>query len=106
MQNYLGFTDNEDLARQFGIAESDLDGYNVLIAVYDTPAYEGYAFVLMEKDGQLYEVNGSHCSCYGLEGQWDIEETCEEALKIRQDSEYKYGAFAEASDMLTSLFKW
>ena len=22
----------------------------------------------------LFEVNGSHCSCYGLEGQWDVEE--------------------------------
>lgn len=31
----------------------------------------------------LYEVNGSHCSCYGLEGQWEEEETTVEALAYR-----------------------
>ncbi|MCY9107253.1 hypothetical protein [Bacillus atrophaeus] len=29
--------------------------------------------MLFEKDGELYEVNGSHCSCYGLEGQYSPE---------------------------------
>jgi hypothetical protein len=47
----------------------------VLLAVYDHEGYEGYAYVLFYKDGKLYEVHGSHCSCMGLEDQWDPEET-------------------------------
>lgn len=64
---------------------SELDGATVLLASYGTPSYEGYAFVLFERDGKLYEVNGSHCSCYGLEGQWEPEETTIEALRHRMD---------------------
>lgn len=63
----------------------ELEGVNVLLASYGTPSYEGYAFVLFERDGKLYEVNGSHCSCYGLEGQWEPEETNVEALLHRLD---------------------
>jgi hypothetical protein len=63
----------------------ELEGANVLLASYGTPSYEGYAFVLFERDGKLYEVDGSHCSCYGLEGQWEPEETNVEALLHRLD---------------------
>lgn len=49
---------------------------NVIYADYDCPPYEGYAYVLFEQDGKLYEVHGSHCSCYGLEDQWGPEEVC------------------------------
>ena len=28
-------------------------------------------------------MNGSHCSCYGLEGQWEPEETDLEAIRHR-----------------------
>ena len=58
----------------------ELDRVNILLASYGTPDYEGYAFVLFERDGALYEVNASHCSCFGLEGQWEPEETSVEAV--------------------------
>lgn len=36
--------------------------------------YEMWARVLyIGHDGHLYEVHGSHCSCYGLEDQWEPE---------------------------------
>ena len=54
---------------------------NVLFASYSYENYSGDAFVLFEKDGKLYEVNGSHCSCYGLEGQFEPEETSLEYLE-------------------------
>ena len=57
----------------------------ILLASYGTPSYEGYAFVLFRRDGKLWEVNGSHCSCYGLEGQWEPEEVSVEALRHRLD---------------------
>mgnify|MGYP000217434116 CR=1 FL=1 len=56
---------------------------HILLASYGTGSYEGDTFVLFERDGKLFEVNGSHCSCYGLENQFDPEETSLEALKHR-----------------------
>lgn len=57
--------------------------YEVLLASYTYQDYEGDAFVLLHKDGELYEVNGGHCSCYGLEGMWEPERTTCEALMHR-----------------------
>jgi len=56
---------------------------NILFASYTYEDYSGDAFVLFEKNGKLYEVNGGHCSCYGLEGQWEPEETTLEAIEHR-----------------------
>jgi len=56
---------------------------NILFASYGTDNYSGDAFVLFERDGKLYEVNGSHCSCFGLEGQFEPEETTLKALEMR-----------------------
>ena len=67
----------------FQIEESALNGLNILLATYTYEDYNGDAFVLFEKDGKLFEVNGGHCSCYGLEGQWEPEETTSEALLTR-----------------------
>lgn len=56
---------------------------NILFASYNTASYEGEAWVLLEKEGKLFEVNGEHCSCYGLEGQWEPEQVSLEELKHR-----------------------
>lgn len=56
---------------------------NILFAYYLYEDYSGEAFVLFEQDGILYEVNGSHCSCYGLEEQWNPEEVVLVELKHR-----------------------
>lgn len=58
-------------------------GVNILFASYGEDNYSGDAWVLFEQDGKLFEVNGSHCSCYGLEGQWEPEEVTLEALEYR-----------------------
>lgn len=43
--------------------------------------YQGHALVIYTtKDGTLYEVNGSHCSCNGFGGQWVPERTSWESL--------------------------
>jgi hypothetical protein len=83
-ETYLNnWSSREEMAQDFDLTGSELDGANVLLASYGTPAYEGYAFVIFERSGKLYEVNGSHCSCYGLEGQWQPEETSADALRHR-----------------------
>jgi hypothetical protein len=79
--------DSEDpryhLMADFEIKEEDMIGVNILLASYTYECYEGDAFVLFEKGGNLYEVNAGHCSCYGLEGQWEPEDTTVEALEHR-----------------------
>jgi hypothetical protein len=74
METYLGnWSCKEDVARDFEVTLDE--NVRILVASYDTPSYEGYAFVLFKVGRKFYEVNGSHCSCYGLEGQWEPEET-------------------------------
>lgn len=68
--------------------ETKYDGVNIMLAWYEVDGYEGYAFVLFNKDGKLYTVEGSHCSCYGLEGQWSPDETTAEALRHRMTAGY------------------
>lgn len=46
----------------------------VIYAGYDIDGYEGSALVIYRQGGKVFEVTGGHCSCYGLEGQWEPEE--------------------------------
>lgn len=80
---FENFTCLEDVVREFCVSEENIQGVEIVYAAYDTPGYEGYAHVIFIKDGKLYEVNGSHCSCYGLEDQWKPEETLAIALLSR-----------------------
>lgn len=73
----------EGLKADFDIKDDALGGCRILLASYTYEDYGGDAFVLFERDGKLFEVNGGHCSCYGLEGQWEPEETTIEALMHR-----------------------
>jgi hypothetical protein len=66
---------------------------DILFASYGGGRYDGDAFVLFMRDGHLFEVSGSHCSCFGLEGQWGPEATTWEALAMRSrksDDDYYY----------------
>jgi hypothetical protein len=78
----------EDIALEFQIDLAVLQQYEILYAWYEYQCYEGEAALLLRKDGVLYEVHGSHCSCYGLEGQFDPEETSKEALLYYTDSAF------------------
>lgn len=73
----------EDMLNDFHIPKEVVEGYEVLYGWYEYADYSGSAFVLLQKDGKLYEVNGGHCSCFGLEDQFDLEETSVEALLKR-----------------------
>lgn len=80
---YLGNDVKEEVGHEFQVTLDD--NINLLLWNYEYGNWEGYAFVLFEQNGRLYEVNGSHCSCYGLEGQWDPEETSVKELTYRMD---------------------
>lgn len=79
------------------------DDIEILLAYYLYEDYSGRAFVLFKQNGKLYEVNGSHCSCYGLEGQWDPEETTVEALQHRLAAGY-FGTEYSGYDKYTNTF--
>ena len=67
-----------DVCRYFeeDVAEPD----EVLLAMYDMDGYEGSADVIYRNGDRYYWAHGSHCSCYGLEGQFDPEEYSAELL--------------------------
>ncbi len=75
----------EAIADQFEIDVKELNRFAVLIAyisVGDWGCDSSAWFLLRDrKTKQLYEVHGSHCSCYGFEDQWEPEETDKKYLK-------------------------
>jgi len=64
-----------------------LDGLEILIAYESVGSWgcDSSSFFLFKnkETGELFEVHGSHCSCYGFENQFDLESTAVEALKFR-----------------------
>lgn len=106
MEKFFGFTDIDDMKKEFEeLDNSDFPTESeILIASYSTQMYEGDCKILYERDGKLFEVNGGHCSCYGLESQWSPEETTWEALAIRPRDSYTWGDHEkEAKDLYWSL---
>ena len=94
---FAGFESQEDMMNGFEITSEQLEGVEILYACYDGGGYEGEAHVIFRKEGKLYEVNASHCSCYGLDGQWEPEETTVAALLFRPN------VSAEAKEILRQL---
>lgn len=81
----------DGMLSDFGITKEAIAGATILIASYTYEDYSGSAYVLFRRDGKLFEVFGSHCSCYGLSesgigdggSQWEPEETTVEAITHR-----------------------
>lgn len=77
-----GYFDMVDVAEKEKLI-ADFKEVRVLFASYGAENYSGSAFVLFEQGGKLYETHGNHCSCYGLEGQWNPEEVDLKELEHR-----------------------
>lgn len=79
------FESIEDIAKEFE-DKSIIDQLKKAIiywAIYDCDSYEGSANIVYKLNGKLYEVNAYHCSCNGLSGGWDPEQTIWECLSMR-----------------------
>lgn len=85
-----------DIAEAFEIPLSQLDGCEFIVAHRYWGSYEGSAYVLFRRDGELYEVEGSHCSCYELEGQWHPERVTVAYLRNKLNDGFFYGEEREA----------
>jgi hypothetical protein len=84
-ENYTyGETTEQDIKE----AAELLKDKTVLIAYESDYDYGATSFFLLQdQQGKLYEVHGSHCSCFGFEGQLDLEETTMKALKFRLEND-------------------
>lgn len=69
------FGNPEDVFNQFDVRGEDRQRYQILYAMYEYECYSGSAWVFGydHVDETFFETSGSHCSCYGLEGQWSPE---------------------------------
>ncbi len=98
----------QGLMDDFEITEEELRGCRILFAYYLYESYEGDAYVLFKKDNKLYEVNGSHCSCNGLEDQWEPEEMDIKEIEyiLKEGNKfYKGGITNEMRKRLTAIIK-
>lgn len=105
MQFIQEFKSVEDITSNYTVPAGELNGATIHLAWYGYGDYCGSSLVIYEKNGKLYEVNGSHCSCYGLEDQWRPEETTWEALAMRDYYAFRdeYGGVVEAKEAFIKL---
>lgn len=68
------------ISDEFHVPKSELNELKFHVVMSDSDGYGASAFYIFEREGKLYEVNASHCSCYGFEDQWVPEETTFEYL--------------------------
>lgn len=90
MHIYDGEFENwSDVSKQFDIAYKEPEH---VYASYDRQAYDGTAFVLYFNNPYFYYVYGSHCSCYGLEGQWEPEIFTRKQIQklIKTTNDYRF----------------
>ena len=77
LADFGGMTDGEirtKVSEDFAFPGA-LDGAEIIVAYMHEGSWgcDSDAFIVFKRGGQLYEVHGSHCSCYGFERQWDPE---------------------------------
>jgi hypothetical protein len=84
----LGFADRQDVFNQF--QEPEQADIVLCYANYEYGWYEGSAtvFYYRKSTKKYYECYGSHCSCYGLEGQWSEEEIVIQEMINRLEKGY------------------
>lgn len=95
----------EEIAAEFEFDIDILKDCDIICGDYNRDGYEGDHFVLFTENGKLYWNFGSHCSCYGLEGQWGPEEVTIQELEKRVKDGYHYGAFHSCLGELKEYLK-
>jgi hypothetical protein len=94
---YYGLFECEaDVRKEFGIGS--FEG-TILFAAYEYEDYSGSAEVIYVHKGKFWHVSGGHCSCYGLENQWEPEEMPYVALKHIAEKA-SYGMLSEMREQI------
>lgn len=100
---FYGIFENwNDVLSFFGVNNpQEYENAVPVFASYDCEDYDGYATVIFIQHGKFWEVHGSHCSCFGLEDQWEPEETSFEVLRhMANKGRYSYLHNKEFSDAI------
>jgi hypothetical protein len=75
----------QHIITEYEAKKEEVKPFDILIAYESVGDYgcDSTSFFLLKhkKTKQFYVNHGSHCSCYGFEGQWEPEETTLEYLK-------------------------
>ncbi len=72
---YNNFTNWEDVVNEFYEVYAECpEPDEVILADYRYESYEGDAWIVYRNGEKYYSIDAGHCSCYGLEGQFDPEE--------------------------------
>jgi len=82
----------EHIVGEYECAASDVNRFDILIAYQSVGSWgcDSSSFFLLRdrQTGELFENHGSHCSCYGFEGQWSPEQT---TLEYLQSEHFNFG---------------
>lgn len=89
----VNFSKWTDVQKDYKMQEPEPE--EVLLAYYSYEDYSGSSYVFYRNGDKYYYNHGGHCSCYGLEGQWEPEEyenkeifkTCLEKMYSKYDNE-------------------
>lgn len=105
---YSEFQDRYSWKEDGGYSEKEFTLPKHLVLLYADYTYEDYsgdAYVLgyNKENKKFFEVHGSHCSCYGLEGQWDEEyykdvKQLQSAIEKRFEGKSGWSRYAYSSD--------
>ena len=83
----------------------EVNQFRILIAYESVGSWgcDSSSYFLLEhkKDKKLYVVEGSHCSCFGFENQFEPSETSVEALKMWANAGHMYftGGYDDNADV-------
>jgi hypothetical protein len=77
------FSNIQDVKEAFHT--QDLRDDEVVFAAYSSQAYNGTALVVFYRNGNLFSVDASHCSCNGLEDCWSPIRTVPRQLGAMED---------------------
>ena len=88
LEDLSGLTQDEvkqHISSSYEYPLEKLENYDILVAYESVGSWgcdSSSWFLIKDKtDGELYETHGSHCSCYGFEGQFEPEHTTVEYLQ-------------------------
>ena len=95
LKNYSEEYVKQHIVGHYKASQEEVDKFEISIAYESVGSWgcdSSSFFLLRNKEtSELFEVHGSHCSCYGFEGQFNPEYTIVEALKYRAE---KRGVFS------------
>ncbi len=91
------FTDWKSVQDEFSMDEPEPD--EVLVAAYEYEDYSGSADVFYRRGDKYYSVSAGHCSCYGLEGQWEPTEYTKDELVAALEKGQYYHKYCDINDV-------